>query len=60
MAEMGIGFLLRISVRLIKKLLSSFSQIFPGSRGLVKLGHPVPEPNLSVELKRGSPDTMST
>jgi len=30
------------------------------SRGLVKLGHPVPESNLSEELKRGSPETIST
>ena len=34
--------------------------MFIGSRGRVKLGHPVPESNLSRELKRGSPETMST
>lgn len=42
-----------------KKALSSFSTTFEGSRGRVKLGHPVPESNLSVELKSGSPDTIS-
>ncbi|KJR40117.1 hypothetical protein MCHI_003985 [Candidatus Magnetoovum chiemensis] len=31
-----------------------------GSRGLVKLGQPVPESNLSKELKSGSFDTIST
>jgi hypothetical protein len=28
--------------------------------GLVKLGHPHPESNLSDEANKGSPDTMST
>jgi len=28
--------------------------------GLVKLGQPVPDLYLSIELKRGSPDTIST
>ncbi len=60
MAEMGIACLLLTSVRFIKKPLSSFSTILPGSRGLVKLGHPVPESNLSTELNRGSPETIST
>jgi hypothetical protein len=31
-----------------------------GSIGRVKLGHPVPESNLSSELNNGSPDTTST
>jgi len=34
------------SVRLIKRLLSSFATTFSGTRGFVKLGHPVPESNL--------------
>ena len=33
---------------------------FSGARGLVKLGNQVPESNLSLELKSGSPETMST
>ena len=37
-----------------------FSTMLPGSRGRVKLGHPVPESYLSSELKSGSPETMST
>jgi hypothetical protein len=28
--------------------------------GLVKLGHPQPDSNLSDDAKRGSPETMST
>src|SRR3990170_7323118 len=52
--------LLFTSVRTVKKLLSCFSAIFSGSRGFVKLGHPVPESYLSRELKSGSPETMST
>jgi len=31
-----------------------------GSRGCQKLGHPVPESNISSQEKSGSPDTMST
>jgi hypothetical protein len=31
-----------------------------GSIGLVKLGHPQPDSNLSVDAKSGSPETMST
>ena len=34
--------------------------IAAGSSGLVKLGQPVPESNLSSELKSGSPETTST
>ena len=52
--------LLLISVLVVKKLLSSFSTIFPGSNGLVKLGQPVPDSNLSREEKSGSLETMST
>jgi hypothetical protein len=29
-------------------------------RGLVKLGQPIPESYLSVEIKRGSPEILST
>src|SRR5437773_5253539 len=32
------------------------SRTLPPSSGLAKLGHPVPESNLSSELKSGSPD----
>jgi len=52
--------LLRTSVRTMKKPRSLFSRMFSGSSGRVKLGQPVPESNLSVELKSGSPETMST
>jgi hypothetical protein len=31
-----------------------------GAKGRVKLGQPVPESYLSVELNSGSPETMST
>lgn len=51
--------LLLTSVLAVKRPLSSRSTMFPGSSGLVKLGHPVPESYLSVELKSGSPETMS-
>src|SRR3989337_3668767 len=40
--------------------MSFFSLTFSFSIGLVKLGQPVPESYLSSELKRGSPDTIST
>ena len=39
---------------------SVFVFTFAGSSGFVKLGHPVPESNLSRELKSGSPETTST
>jgi hypothetical protein len=32
----------------------------PASIGTVKLGHPVPLSNLSIEANNGSPETMST
>jgi hypothetical protein len=34
--------------------------MLPGSRGLIKLGHPVLESYLSRELNSGSPETIST
>ena len=52
--------LLRTSVRFENRWRSSRSTMFPGSRGLVKLGQPVPESYLSVELNSGSPETIST
>jgi len=52
--------LLLTSVRVVKRDLSFFSTTTFFSMGLVKLGHPVPDLNLSVELNRGSPETMST
>ena len=39
---------------------SCFSTMLAGASGCVKLGQPVPESNLSVELNSGSPVTMST
>lgn len=51
---------LRTSVRVEKNRLSSRVTMFSGTSGLVKLGQPVPESNLSRELKSGSPDTTST
>jgi hypothetical protein len=33
---------------------------FAETIGLVKLGHPQPDSNLSDDAKRGSPETMST
>jgi len=39
---------------------SFFSTTSPGSSGLEKLGHPVPESYLSREEKSGSPETTST
>jgi len=47
----------RTSVRFIKWELSSFSTISLSSNGLLKLGHPHPESNLSSELNSGLPDT---
>ena len=54
------AYLLRTSVRGRKRLKSFFSTIFSATSGRVKLGQPVPESNLSAELNRGSPVTMST
>jgi hypothetical protein len=51
----------RTSVRTLKKLRSSLVTISSvPSRGLVKLGQPVPLSNLSREEKSGLPDTMQT
>ena len=52
--------LLRSSTLTMPWLSSLFSTMFSSTSGLVKLGQPVPESNLSVEAKRGSPDTTST
>jgi hypothetical protein len=51
--------LLLTSVLTAKSVRSSLVVMFSGSRGFVKLGHPVPESYLSSELKSGSPETMS-
>ena len=50
----------RISVRTESNDRSTFWRTFAGSSGCVKLGHPVPDSNLSRELNSGSPDTTST
>ncbi len=47
-------------MRVEKMVFSSFSMIFSGMSGRVKLGHPVLGSYLSRELKRGSPETIST
>ena len=60
MAEMGIGMLAPHFGALHEKATVFLFNDIPGSRGLVKLGHPVPESNLSRELNRGSPETIST
>jgi len=43
-----------------KKAPIFFLDYIPVSSGLVKLGQPVPELNLSNELNNGSPETIST
>ncbi len=48
------------SVRVMPSVRSLCSTTRPGSTGRVKLGHPVPESNLSVELNSGSPVATST
>jgi len=48
------------SVLLEKSQLSSYSAIFSSEIGFVKLGQPVPESNLSCELKSGVPSITST
>src|SRR4029077_4024537 len=50
----------RTSVRSIPCVWSVLVFTFSGSSGALKLGHPVPESNLSSELKSGSPETTST
>ena len=47
-------------MRSIRWLKSRFSATFCASSGLVKLGHPLPLSNLSVEANSGSPETTST
>jgi hypothetical protein len=44
----------------MKSRRSSLRTTFVSSSGRVKLGHPVPESNLSSELNSGSPETTST
>jgi len=39
----------------MKRLRSSFSPTLPAADGRVKLGHPVPESNLSADSKRACP-----
>lgn len=55
-----LAFLPRTSVRCMPWALSTFSSIESFLSGLVKLGHPVPDLNLSFELKSGSPLMMQT
>src|SRR2546425_11434333 len=50
----------RTSVRAMKSERSVRVWMFAGSSGFVKLGHPVPDSNLSSEEKSGSPDTTAT
>ena len=50
----------RTSVRVEKKCRSVLVVTRAGSSGRVKLGQPVPESNLSRELKSGAPETTST
>ena len=44
----------------MKNCRSVFVLTFSGASGRVKLGQPVPDSNLSSELKSGSPETTST
>ena len=48
------------SVLFIPWEVSRNSFMFAETIGLVKLGHPQPDSNLSDDAKRGSPETMST
>jgi hypothetical protein len=48
------------SVLIIPWEVSRNSLMFAETIGLVKLGHPQPDSNLSDDAKRGSPETMST
>src|SRR5262245_25605664 len=50
----------RTSTRRMPEELASCSLMLLSSIGRTNRGHPVPESNLSVEEKRGSPDTTST
>ena len=47
-------------MRVMPKVLSVRSSSNPPDSGLVKLGQPQPESNLSSELNSGWPDTTST
>jgi hypothetical protein len=50
----------RTSVRIMPNELSRSSATLAGSIGLVKLGHPQPDSNLSDDANSGSPETIST
>ncbi len=50
----------RTSVRSMPSVPSDLETTWPSSMGRVKLGQPVPDSNLSSELKSGSPVTTST
>lgn len=52
--------LLLIFISLLKGLLPSLSPIFLGTVGFVDLEHLVPESYLSIGLKRGSQEKIST
>jgi hypothetical protein len=60
MARWESRYLPRTSVRTLDRRRSSRVTMLPGSRGLIKLGHPVLESYLSRELNSGSPETIST
>jgi hypothetical protein len=45
----------RTSVRFMKKLESVFVSTLLSEMGAVKLGHPVPDSNLALELNRSLP-----
>jgi hypothetical protein len=47
-------------MRIMPWLRSCNSATLAGSIGLVKLGQPQPDSNLSAEANSGSPETMST
>src|SRR4030067_2758521 len=50
----------RTSVRVMPNCRSDFSLTLSDISGLVKLGQPEPESNLSSELKSGSPPAVAT
>ena len=50
----------RNSIRTMLKAVSLWRTMFSCTSGRVKEGQPVPDLNLSFELNRGSPETIST